>query len=119
MRRLNEFRGEEALDLLADLIEPASEIMTDKRLVALFRSGKMAEAAKIVLKEHPRAVLNIMARLDGKDPDTYAPSVFALPAQLLEILNDPELISLFTSQGQNEDQTNSGSASATITELSE
>lgn len=109
MRKLSEFRGEEALDLLADLIDPASEIMTDKRLVALFRERNMKEAAKVALKTHKSAVLEIMARLEGEDLKTYAPSFFALPMQLLEIFNDPELIDLFTSQGQLEEPTNSGS----------
>lgn len=114
MKKLSEFRGEEALDLLADLIEPAAEIMQDKQLATLFREKNMATAAKVALKNHKKAVLSILARLEDEDPDTYAPSVFALPLKLLEILNDPELVNLFTSQGQNEVQTTSGSATATI-----
>lgn len=114
MRKLSEFRGEEGLDLLADLIDPASEIMTDKQLVSLFRERNMKEAAKVALKTHKKAVLEIMARLDGEDPKTYAPSFFALPMQLLEIFNDPELINLFTSQGQQEEPTSSGSAMVSI-----
>lgn len=114
MRRLSEYRGEEALDVLADLIEPAAEIMQDKQLATLFREKNMAAAAKVALKNHKKAVLSILARLEDEDPDTYAPSVFALPLKLLEILNDPELVNLFTSQGQNEAQTTSGSATANI-----
>jgi len=114
MKMLSEFRGEEALDLLADLIEPVSEIMTDKALIELFRDRNMKEAAKVALKGHKKAVLEIMALLEGEDPATYAPSLFALPRKLLEIFNDPELVDLFTSQGQKEDQTNSGSATANI-----
>ena len=110
MKKLNEFRGEEALDLLADLIEPAAEIMTDKQLVALFRERNMAKAASVAIKGHKRAVLQILALLNGEDPEAYAPSVFALPKMLLEVLNDPELVDLFSSQGQTEEQTNSGSA---------
>jgi len=114
MKRLSEFRGEEALDVLVDLIDPATEIMTDKALIELFRASNMAEAAKVAIKNHKKAVLEILARLDGEDPATYAPSLFALPRKLLEIFNDPELVDLFTSQGQKEDQTNSGSATANI-----
>lgn len=118
MKKLSEFRGEEALDVLADLIEPAAEIMRDKELVELFRERNMPKAAKVALKAHKKAVLNIMARLEDEDPDTYSPSLFALPMKLLEIFNDPELVDLFTSQGQTEVQTNSGSATA-ITEGAE
>lgn len=118
MKKLNEFRGEEALDLLADLIEPAAEIMTDKQLVALFREKNMAKAASVAIKSHKKAVLKILALLEGENPETYAPSIFALPRMLLEILNDPELVDLFTSQGQKEAQTSSGSVTA-ITEGAE
>ena len=117
MKRLSEYRGEEALDLLADLIEPAAEIMQDKELATLFKEKNMAAAAKTAIKNHKRAVLEIMARLDGVDPNEYAPSIFALPAKLLEILNDPELVNLFTSQGQITEQTSSGSATANIAEV--
>jgi len=110
MKKLSEYRGEEALDVLADLIEPSAEIMQDKELIELFRAKNMATAAKVALKNHKKAVLAIMARLEDEDPATYAPSLFALPMKLLEIFNDPELIDLFTSQGQTEVQTNSGSA---------
>lgn len=114
MKRLSEYRGEEALDVLADLIEPAVEIMQDKRIAELFRNDKKAKAVAVAIKEHKRSVLDIMATLDGEDRETYAPSLFALPAKILEILNDPELVNLFTSQGRTEDQTISGSATANI-----
>lgn len=117
MKKLSEYRGEEALDVLADLIEPAAEIMQDKELVKLFREKNMATAAKVAIKNHKRAVLNIMARLEDVDPAEYAPSVFALPMKLLEIFNDPELINLFSSQGQNTEQTNSGSATEITEEV--
>jgi hypothetical protein len=57
-------------------------------------------------------VIEILAILDGADPKDYAEKVtlFTLPAKLLEIINDPDLMSLFTLQGQNKDETNSGSA---------
>lgn len=124
MKRLSEFRGEEALDVLADLLDPATEIMTDGDLVSLFRERAaarkskdfsrdatlVADAAKIALKKHPKAVLCIMARLEEVDPETYNPSLVQLPKMLVELFNDPELLDLFPSQGQIEVQTNSGSA---------
>lgn len=118
MKKLSEYRGEEALDVLADLIEPAAEIMQDKQLVAFFREKNMAKAASFAIKNHKKAVLQIMARLEDEPVETYAPSIFALPMKLLEIFNDPELVDLFTSQGQSEVQTNSGSATE-ITEEAE
>lgn len=113
MRRLSDFRGVEALDVLADLIEPASEFMTDKEVVLLLRDrSTILSGAALILKKHPKAILRIMARLEEVDPETYNPSLVALPKMVVELFSDPELIDLFTSQGQNEAPTNSGSALA-------
>lgn len=35
--KLSEYQGEAALDILADLIEPAGEIMTDKEIGEVFK----------------------------------------------------------------------------------
>lgn len=115
MKMLSEFRGVEALEVLADLIEPANEFMTDKEVVLLLRNrSTILSGAALILRKYPKAILRIMARLDEADPETYNPSLVALPKMLVELFNDPELIDLFTSQGRNEDQTNSGSAMGNI-----
>lgn len=114
MKKLSDFRGEDALEVLADIIEPASEIMTDKKLIELLGGRQMIPASCLALKKHPKAILRIMARLEETDPETYNPSLVALPKMLVELFNDPELIDLFTSQGQSEAQTNSGSATENI-----
>lgn len=115
--KLTEFEGEKAIDVLADLLEPASEIMTDKEFVSLFQSGDRIKAIKIALKKHAKAVIEILAISEGEDPATYKPKVLTLPAKLLELLNDPEVVGLFQLQGRDV-KTSSGSATE-ITEASE
>ena len=111
MKKLIEFRGEEALDVLADLIDPCVEIFSDKKLVSLLRGKNKAEAAKVAIRGHKKSILEIMALLDGEDPETYSPRLLDLPVKLLELLNDKELVDLFSLQGQELNKTNSGSAS--------
>lgn len=94
--KLSEYKGEAALDVLADLIEPAVEIFSDKEFSQLIQAKQSAKAAKAAIKGHKKAVLTIMAVIDGEDPETYSPGVFVLPVKLLKILNDPEMMSLFT-----------------------
>jgi hypothetical protein len=108
MRKLSEIKGEDALDILADLIEPVSEFSEDQIFVGYIRSGNRVEAVKRAIKGHKKAVIRIMALLEGEDPETYAPSLLRLPAMLIETLNDPELIALFPSE-----QTVTASGSAT------
>lgn len=97
--KLSEIKGERALDVLADLIDPVAEIFGDKEIMTALQSGKApAKAIKLALKNHKRAVLDMMATIDGEDPETYQPSLFVLPKRLLDLLNDPEVQQLFSSQ---------------------
>ena len=100
MRKLSELKGEEALDILADILEPASEIMKDEEMVTLARSGDNVKAVSKAIKNHKKAVIQILAAFDGEDPDKYEPPIMALPIKLLEIFNDPDVQTVFSLQGQ-------------------
>lgn len=109
--KLSDYKGEEALDVLADLIEPASEIFSDKRVVQAFQNPKeRLKAISAIIRDHKKALIAFLAALERKDPETYEVGVLTLPAKLLEILNDKELSQLFTLQGQTGGAKSSGSA---------
>lgn len=110
MKRLSEIKGEAALDVLADIIEPASEIMADKEVAKAAQGDERAKAVAMALKNHKKAVITVMAILEGEDPDTYEPPLLKLPAMLLQLFNDPELIEVFYWQGQTQEENASGSA---------
>lgn len=103
--KLSDIKGERALDVLADLIDPVAEILGDKEISAALQTGKApAKAIKLALKNHKRAVLDMMAAIDGENPETYQPSLFVLPKRLLDLLNDPEVQQLFASQEMTSDE---------------
>ena len=108
--KLSEYQGEAALDLLADLIEPAGEIMSDKQIGDIFKENRF-KAIGLAIKNHKKAVMQILATMDGVPVDEYKCNVFSLPVKILELLNDPEMIRLFQYQGQTGDANSSGSAS--------
>lgn len=111
--KLSEYQGEAALDLLADMIEPAGEIMSDKEIGEVFKENRF-KAIGLAIKNHKKAVMQILAVLDGVPVEEYKCNVFSLPVKILELLNDPELVQLFTYQGQTGDANSSGSASENI-----
>lgn len=113
--KLSEYHGEAALDILAGLIEPAGEIIADKEIGDVFKENRF-KAIGLAIKNHKKAVMQIMATVDGVPVDEYKCNVFTLPVKILEILNDPEIVQLFTYQGQTGDANSSGSASANIEE---
>lgn len=108
--KLSDIKGEAALNAMADLIDPLADISQDKILVGLLRTRNLAEAVKLGLRKHQRAVLTILAILAQEDPETYEPSLAEIPKMLLEILNDKELLDLFWSQAQTTEETSSVSA---------
>lgn len=113
--RLSDIKGADALSVLADLIEPVGEIMTDKEILQnLRKGGNKLTAISLALRNHPSASISILATLDGKSADEYAETltIGTLPLKLLELVNDPTVVQLFFSQGLTEAVTSSGSASA-------
>ena len=113
--KLSEYQGEAALDILADLIEPAGEIMTDKEIGEVFKKNRF-RAIGLAIRNHKKAVMQIMATIDGVPVEEYKCNVFTLPVKILELLNDPDIVQLFTYQGQTGDAKSSGSASENIEE---
>ena len=85
--KLSEYQGEAALDVLADLIEPAGEIMSDKEIGDVFKKNRF-KAIGLAIKNHKKAVIQIMATMDGVPVDEYKCNVFTLPVKILELLNE-------------------------------
>lgn len=98
MRKLSEIKGEDALDVLANIVEEVAIISTDAQFVLLARTKDKMGMVKRLLKEHKSEILHILAYLEGAEPETYEPSLIEIPKMLLELFNDKDLISLFQSQ---------------------
>lgn len=112
--KYKEINGDEALDVLADLLDPIETIAKDKDLVTMLRAKKYKEAIQMALRTYKPEVLTILALLNKENPKTYKPNIFTIPAMLLEIFNDPDITSLFLSQAQRPEETSSGPATENI-----
>lgn len=99
--KLSEYKGEKAIEVFADLLEPTAEILADEDIVNAIRADESKIAIiKKILKGHSKAIVEIMAILDDENPDEYEVDFMTLPKKLLDLFNDPMVIDLFTSQGQ-------------------
>lgn len=114
--KISEIKNEAALDMLADIIEPLSEIYGDEKVREYAKKGKRAKAISSAIKGHKKDVIAVVAALDGATPDKYEFDVITLFQKALEIMNDPELQDFFISQEQMAAQESSGSATETTTE---
>lgn len=110
MKKISTYENEDALDLLADIIEPAAEIFADKDVAMHMRSGKKMAAIKAAIKNHKKAVIEILAHLEGVPVEEYKCNVLSLPTTLLEILNDEALLSFFTASVRKNTEASGGNA---------
>ena len=108
--KLREIKNERAIELLADMFDPIMEIASDDKVVSAARSDNKILLVKIILKDHSKAVFELMALSEGVPADEYECDILTLPMKLLELFNRPELGFLFQSQGQKTEDTSFGSA---------
>ena len=111
-KELNIFslENEDAIDLLANIIEPAALILADKEFEALYEGGKPTLIiVKHVLKNHKKEVVEIVAAMHNQTPETYKFNVITLTKDLITLFNDPSINEVFSMQGQNEIEESSGS----------
>lgn len=112
--RLSEIKGEDALDVIAEILDPAATLLADAEVQAVIESRKpYIIIAKTILSRQKKAILEILAILDRKDPKEYKPSLIELPVKLIQLLEDilenEELMSLFHSQNPMMGSVSSGS----------
>lgn len=96
---ISEYKNEDAIELLADLIEPTANILSDSAIQDAFKAdvNKM-QLAKMCLKAHKKDVLEILAIVNGKTAETYTCNPITILKDLLAILNDKELVDFFVQQ---------------------
>lgn len=115
MGRIVDARGEEALDVLADLLEPISAIAGDKEISEITRNnGSVGQLCAAILRRHKPEVVQIMAIDDGKtvDEEKSLLSVVTVPARLLALVSIPAVKEmLFSSAETSKDETGSSAAS--------
>lgn len=114
--KISDFKGEKALDFIGDIIEPASKIFSDDVVRSLFTPEKNGEKkskaaiAKHICKEYSTEVIEVLAAMGGVTPEEYSGNPLTILKQVFEILNDPDLMSVFTSSEQKTEKKSSGSA---------
>ena len=100
MKKLSEYKDEEALDMLADLIDPVIDIFGDKEVAKYFRGGVIIKAVQVAIKNHKKSVIKMLAILEGVPESEYHCNLLTLPRVLLDVFNDPELKDFFTEQSE-------------------
>lgn len=101
--RLSEIKGGDAIDVIADIIDPVTAIIADKEVAKVIKANKpKLLIAKTILKRQKDNILLILAILNQENPKEFKPSLVELPVMLIQLITDvmdnEELMSLFHSQ---------------------
>ena len=116
MVKLSDYKGEEAIELWADLLDPISAILTNKEVVQVVRSNKSRlEIAKTILKNNKDEATQILLRIDPEPIDGIN-LVMRLMFILAEIGQNEDIKPFFGSAAQ--DMTGNES-SGSVTENTE
>ena len=108
----SDYQNEDAIDLLADLLEPASVIFSDKDLQFMAKQGNTFKIARLAMKKHKKELLEILARIDGVPVDEYKVTAPALIMKLITLMNDKDMMRFFGLAATS----GSGASSTSVTE---
>lgn len=125
-KTLSEIEGDNSLEVVGSIWAPLIEIVDDNDIkkAVTEKGGNVAKAIRVATTKHANTVYEMLAALTV-DEETGKPvtvkqykencNAIMIMNQLTKLLTDPAVLSLFTSQGQ-EDETTSGSATETTEE---
>lgn len=110
--KLSEIKGEAAIDFVANVIDPMCELASDPNVRALFAREKVPEGTDAkdvfinslkvtlpkILKDHKKAVIEILAATNGCDPAEYSESLTlsTLIADVVALVTDEDAISFLS-----------------------
>ena len=110
MKKLSDYKGEEAIELWANILDPAVEIVGDKKIAAMIRKKfPMIVVAREAIKTYPKEVCNLLLAIDPTPLDGIN-IITRLVNVIKEVSEDETIRSFFGSSAGNTEGTPSGSA---------
>lgn len=95
MKKLSDYTGDDAIELWADLLDPLTRILSDKKVETIVKSGKSKLLiAKEILKSHKKDATEILLRIDP-EPINGLNIILRLIALLTDIGQNEEIKSFF------------------------
>lgn len=121
--KLSELKGEKAIEVIADLIDPVAKIASDPKFAGLFKARRiegesdrqmtirnLTEKLPELIRSHKRDVLSIICTVNGKNPDEL--SINEIIGGAIQLGHDEDFLSLFLSAVNTEDEISPTASSA-------
>lgn len=117
MKRLSDYKGDDAIELWADLLESITKILSDKAVADTVKGGKpVLMIAREILKTHKNDATKILLRIDNSPINGL--NILLRLAGLIEEISESEEIKSFFGFPVPSVKTDNGS-SGSVTESTE
>ena len=118
MKKLSDYKGADAVELWADLIDPIINIVGDPEIQPLIRSQQPPlKIAQAVIKKYAEPACEILLRIDPTPIDGLN-VITRLVDVMTEVMENPTVRSFFPSvAGGKKEETPSGSATEILEEI--
>jgi hypothetical protein len=118
--KLSEIRKYDAVETLADILEPIANILGSPETKANYeKATNRIQQVRALLKGHSKDWIQILARLDQVSEEEYDCDIFALPSRVFEVITNPMIQDFFKSQGLTMGGMSFGSATENTEETEE
>lgn len=97
MKKISEYKNKDAVNLLADLLDPVSEIVADPKFSEMANNKDTTKIALIqyIMKAHAESLIKMFAIIDGVPVEEYEINAVEIPTRLVSIFNDTGLANFF------------------------
>ena len=116
MKKLSEFKDDEAMDVLVEILDPATNLIKNNEFRIAIKGDKKngikpdrTKAIKVAITDNRKDVVKIMAVLNETPVEDFHYDLFTLPRMMLDMFNDKELIDFFRYRSETGLETPSGS----------
>lgn len=99
IKKLSDYKGDEAIELWADLIDPIARIIADDEIAKVYKTQPKIVVAKEILKRHKSEATEILTRIDPA-PLNGLNIITRIIALLVDIETADETKGFFESAGQ-------------------
>ena len=114
MRVLSEIRGEEVFDVIADIIDPVANIVSDSDVMEYLRgeakpdgvdsveffANRLRKSLPRLLREHKSDIVTILSKIDGVTYDEYMSQMTlgSLMGDVMAVMTDDGFLAFLSSQ---------------------
>ena len=100
--KLSEIKGDKALEVIADIMEPISNLISDSKFKKMFENREKEPIVKKIpeiIKEHKSDIYKMLAVLDGVSVEKYKAetSVIKILKDFTDMIMDESVQKLFIS----------------------